>query len=260
MSIDLKEKFHHVQRQMQAKLEELRVTHEHKGVKGSGVEVSVREFLRVYLPRRLEIGHGEVIDAEGRISGQTDIVITHEDHPFTCDPREAGLFFIEGVSAAGEVKSLLTSDELDSSIKNSRRFKQLKLDPGKWTMAHGTPSDTQRYLVSPAWFLVAVESQLTLETVFSKVSAAAGGRTICLNEMVDAIFLLDRGVVINFGDGGHALQFRNPDGVPQAGWIPQQTDAVLFELLSWLSASIPKMIRFAPIIPRYLQAARTKAT
>lgn len=78
----------------------------------AGFEVPCREFLRKHLPRRLAVGQGEVIDSEGRESGQTDVVILDDDHPFDVDPDRPSLAFIEFVAAAGELKTTLTSDSL----------------------------------------------------------------------------------------------------------------------------------------------------
>jgi hypothetical protein len=109
----LQEKIASVEAQMRAKLAEVRASLSHAGSKGSQVEEIWRAFLREYLPRRLDVGYGEIIDSHDNRSSQTDIVIVNEDHPFTFTRDQPGLFFIEGVSAVGEVKTRLT---LDSSF------------------------------------------------------------------------------------------------------------------------------------------------
>jgi hypothetical protein len=103
----LKAKIAAVEQQMRAKLAEIRATLDHAGDKGQHMEEVFRAFLREYLPRRLEIGHGEVIDSFGNRSAQTDIVIATDDHPFTFSRGQAGLFFAEGVCGAGEAKTIL---------------------------------------------------------------------------------------------------------------------------------------------------------
>src|SRR5436190_22696338 len=119
--MNLGEKIARVERQMKEKLAEIRATHQHKGVKGTGVEKSFRTFLTQYLPQHFSVGEGEIVDTTGAISAQTDVVITAEHHPFTFSTDGPGLFFIEGVCAAGEVKSVLTSGELETSLMNSRQ-------------------------------------------------------------------------------------------------------------------------------------------
>jgi hypothetical protein len=115
-------------------LEEIRISYNHPGVKGIHAEDLIRDFLREYLPRRLEVGHGEIIDTHeqsyhpidaGGRSAQTDIVIT-EEHPFTFTRDRPGLFFVEGVRCVGEVKTILNSQELKSSLMNACKVKRLK--------------------------------------------------------------------------------------------------------------------------------------
>ena len=208
-----------------------------------------RELLAEYLPRGLSIGQGEIIDTTDRRSGQTDVVITDIDHPFIVTPSEPGLFLIEGVVAAGEVKTLLTSGELDKALKNGARFKALEAAHQRGSITHAAPSDLSRFYEHRPYFLVAFESQLTTETVATKVveyEQAHGSSAF------DALFLLDRGWAVNFGDGQGAFRFGEPGGEPQAGWVRQEPDEVLFDFFVWLSAVMPKIIRFQPIIQLYL--------
>ncbi len=248
----LQKKLRAAQEQMNAKLEEARATFRHPGDKGSSAEEAFRTFLRQYLPRRLEIGHGEIIDSLGGRSRQTDIVVATEDHPFTFSTDSPGLFFIEGVSAAGEVKSVLTSHELDTACESSRQFKQLKLSPGKGTTIHANPSDRDRFYSCPPCFLVAYDSQLTLPTIKTGVEQFVKDKKIPPTGLVDALFVVDEGWLINFGDGQGSFQFRTPEQTPVAGWAYQKSDLVLFDLLSWLSVVMPRMIRYEPILPLYM--------
>lgn len=248
----LKDKIDAVEVQMKAKLEEARATFTHPGDKGTSSEDSFRAFLRQYLSRRLEVGNGEIIDQKGRRSMQTDVVIVSEDHPFTFTPDLPGLFFIEGVCAAGEVKTNLTSTELKKALENSCQFKQLELDPGHGTLTSTNPSDLERFCKCPPWFLVAFESQLTTSRIQAKIEEFKNQNSVESNGLTDAVFVLGRGWVINFGDGKGSLQFRTPEGISLEGWQWQNSDSVLFDLLGWLSIVMPRMIRFAPILPKYI--------
>jgi len=248
----LKDKITAVEVQMKAKLEEARATFTHPGDKGTSVEDSFRAFLRQYLPRRLEVGNGEIIDRKGRRSGQTDVVIVNEDHPFTFTPDLPGLFFIEGVCAAGEVKTNLTSTELKKALENSCQFKQLEVDPGQGTMVSTNPSDLKRFYKCPPWFLVAFESQLTLSRIQTEIEDFESKNLVESSKLVDAVFILSQGYLINFGDGEGSLQFKTPEGISLGGWHWQNSDSALFYLLGWLSAVMPRMIRFEPILPKYI--------
>lgn len=237
---------------MRGNLDEARATFKQSGDKGASIEGAFRGVLRKYLPRRLEVGHGEIVDSDSRRSKQTDVVIVNEDHPLTFTGSEPGLFFIEGVCAAGEVKTLLTSTNLEKALHNCKQFKQLEISPGPGTMIHTNTSDQERFYKSPPWFLIAFDSQLTSSTIKTKIAAFREQHKLPYNKSIDAVFILDIGTVINFGDGKGSLQFRTPEGISLEGFIVQQSNSILFDLFSWLSCVMPRMVRFEPILLRYL--------
>jgi len=250
----LKNKIAAVEAQMKEKLEEARATFAHSGNKGTSLENSFRKFLRQYLPRRLEVGHGEIIDLNERRSKQTDVVIVSEEHPFTFTPDLPGLFFIEGVCAAAEVKTNLTSTKmLKEVLENSCQFKKLELNLNKgWRLFSSTPSDLNRFYKYPPWFLFTFESSLTLSSIHNRIVEFVKHNTVETNRLVDAVFILGSGWIINFGDGKGSYQFRTPQGESVEGWVWKNSDSVLFDLLGWLSIVMPRMVRFEPILPRYI--------
>ena len=251
----LKDKIRAVEVQMTAKLAEARATFAQGGDKGTSVEEAFRSFLRNYLPRRLEVGHGEVVDREGQRSKQTDVVVANEDHPFTFTTDLPGLFFIEGVSAAGEVKAILTSEGLENALSSSLTFKKLETRYGGAEMRYTNPSDAARFHRCPPWFLIAFESQLTLPTVHSKIIEFETANAVEQNRLADAVFVLGAGLVINFGDGRGALKLmRSGESVP--GWVVRTSDCVLYDLLSWLCGVMPRVLRFRPILVGYLVAEK----
>lgn len=246
----IREKIAHVEVQMKAKLEEIRTTFKHKGNKGSSVEEQFRQFLREYLPRRLDVGHGEIIDSKGMQSKQTDIIITTEDHPFTFS-KDPGLFFIEGVCGAGEIKSILTSTELTKALENSCQFKKLEIEKGTNTMASTNPSDEMRFYRCPPWFLFAFESQITIEKIQDKINTFVNGNGVELNKFLDGIFILGKGCILNLFDGKGEFTVKK-DAEPLSGLISCNSDEVLFHFLAWLYIVMPRVLRFSPILPLYI--------
>jgi len=237
------------EQKLKASLGEIRASFSHPGDKGSHAEDVVRSLLRRYFPANLRVGQGEIVDSFGRRSKQTDIVIVSDDHPFTFEESKAGLFFIEGVMGAGEVKSLLTSQELETAVGNSRVFKGLEAWFNPHDMVVTTPSDRQRYLGHPPWFLLAFESDLSLETIHKRLVAESGG-TIATN-LVDAVFALDKGFVINFGDGQGGFKMMGTEGKPVSGWARSENN-ILITLLAWLSVVMLRVQRSMSILPTYL--------
>lgn len=237
--------------QMKARLKEVRAAFANTGDKGNAVEDAFRSFLCQYLPRRLEVGQGEIIDSNGRRSSQTDVVVVSEDHPYTFTPDQPGLFFVDGVLAAGEVKTKLTSMELNKALKNSKRFKKLEMVI-RGNIASTTESDINRFFRCPPWFLIAFESQLTLSSIHKKIVEFQTVEVIDDNRLIDAVFILDCGWIINFGDGQGAYKLKTLEGTSIPGFVYKESNSVLFDLLGWLSVVMPQMVRLSPILPNYI--------
>jgi hypothetical protein len=236
--------------QMATLLAEARAKFEHKGDRGSaGAEAPFRDFLTKFLARDLRVGQGEVIDTAGNRSGQTDVVVADADHPFLFTADVPGLFLIEGISAAGEIKTVLSSAALEKALESAARFKELRPRQLAGSLITAEDSDIERFYDGRPFFLVAFESQMTTDTVVRKVKdfeAQHSGPTF------DGIFLLERGWAINVGDGLGAFQPEQPGHEPATGWVVEEVDEVLFDFLVWLSAVIPRIVRFRPIMQLYL--------
>jgi len=104
-NVSLKELFASMQNQMSAQLSTNRANITHSGSKGDALENAWIEWLRNYLPSRYSVDKAIVIDSDGNISHQMDIVIY--DNWFT--PfifTQNGFHYIpaEGVYAVFEVK------------------------------------------------------------------------------------------------------------------------------------------------------------
>lgn len=250
----LKKRLKILKKQMELRLEEIRTQHKHSGNKGTNIEEIIRQFLREFLPPYFRIGNGEVIDRNDNISRQADVVITNEHHPFVNDLSNPTTFFIEGVAMAGEIKSVLTSDELEASLKVSKSFKELSLKIPKGAKVFSNEEDLKRFVNRRPFFLFSFESQLAPETVKTKVEEFNAANSIPFDQQIDGVFLLDRVSIINFGMGEGSFQFRTPDGKSLGGYIYQKpgTEDVLFSFLSWVSATIPKISLPSPPILHYL--------
>lgn len=244
---------------MKAKLEEVRASLTHRGNRGASAETILRAFLAVYLPRRLSVSHGEIVDRSLSRSKQADVVVVNEQHPFTfSSDGEPGLFFIEGVSAVGEVKTVLTSTELKNTFAAARQYKKLNMILPAGALAVCSPADNKRYYVHPPYFLFAFESQLTLESVAALIEEETAS---CYSpgESIDGIFMLDRGYFIDLGRGDESFQIRDPNTkIPFRGWKGQVSDKVLFDMLAWLSIIIPVYSGGAPVLAHYLIAPDKK--
>lgn len=242
-----------------ANLEESRASFRHAGLRGGGVEASFREFLDSRLPRYLEVGTGEVIDTRDTRSGQTDVIIANEDQPIRSDRHDPTVFLIEGVAAAAEVKSRLTTSELDDSIAKGAKFKKLRNRYNVGDQIFSNEADRGRFYECPPYFLVAFESAVATETLISRLNnyplmTAEDGSGQPLPAL-DAIFILGKGSAINIVEGG-AFAFSYAEGAVAGqravGWVWQDRQNVLVGMFLWLNAVMPRVRRFGSIVLPYL--------
>ncbi len=102
----------------------------HAGEKGGIRERRVIDFLSHVLPKRYGIGTGHIVDCQGMMSNQTDIVIFDAVDGIVLPIDEYySLFPCECVYAAIEVKSILTGGsgkgEISKCVENTRKLRSL---------------------------------------------------------------------------------------------------------------------------------------
>lgn len=99
----------------------------HPGEFGTYREKICIDLLRNVVPRRLDIGTGFIIDAEGNVSTQCDIVIFDSDNTPLLENEERQRFYpIETVVAVGEVKSTLKKSELKNALIKLSKVKKMR--------------------------------------------------------------------------------------------------------------------------------------
>jgi hypothetical protein len=184
--------------------------------------------------------------------GQIDVIIIDDRHPRFVAPSEPATYFIEAILSAGEIKSVLTSQHLRLALEKAARFKTLIPTFGQGDMIFSNPSDKERFVNRRAYYLFAYESALSLEGIIAGIEAfvveIGAGQTGCL----DAIFCLDRGCLINLGDGTGSLKMGH-EGNIISGWA--QPDG-RHSFISWLSVTMPTMISFHSILPHYVSITK----
>lgn len=152
---------------------------------GYNRELFCNNFLSRVLPPRLMIRRGEIWDAEGRKTGQLDVVILRDDTP-SLTFGEADAFLVEGVLGVIEVKSNLTKEKLQESLTTLKRVKSLKELGGVRTLAAGP------VLKRPLRCIFAYEGA-TWQTLLQELSKPEN------NDVADLICILKRGAIISRG-------------------------------------------------------------
>ena len=93
---------------------------------GEAREYALRRLLKDYLPQRIEIDNGFIIDTSGRQSRQIDIVIYDRTVATIFNVEGAKYFPCETVIAVGQVKSDIDSrEDLRNALDNIESVKQL---------------------------------------------------------------------------------------------------------------------------------------
>jgi hypothetical protein len=116
--INIAELFRGLQRQMEAQLNTNRAFILHPGSKGDSLENVWIEWLRKYLPNRYCVDKAIIIDSNGELSHQIDLVIYDQQYtPFVF--TQNGIHYIpaEGVYAVFEVKP-----DLQGNVGNQNYF------------------------------------------------------------------------------------------------------------------------------------------
>lgn len=109
--ISINDLFEGLQKQMVCRLTTNRDFIIHPGTKGDSLENVWIEWLRTYLPNRYNVDKAIVIDSDGNLSDQIDLVIYDQQYtPFVFNQNETLYIPAEGVYAVFEVKPDLSGN------------------------------------------------------------------------------------------------------------------------------------------------------
>jgi len=128
MSIDLRELFLSLQKQMTARLQADRDVILHSGTKGDAAELNWLKMMDDYLPRRYQVSKAFVLDSRGSLSEQIDVVVHDRQYsPFLFNQDGARYVPAESVYAVFEVKQEFSKDIIEyagqkiASVRNLHR-------------------------------------------------------------------------------------------------------------------------------------------
>jgi len=129
--VDLKNLFDGLQSQMLSRLTTISENVEHPTTQGDGTELNWIEMLKNYLPKRYKVDKAFVLDHEGNLSDQIDIVIYDQHYsPFLFN--ESGILYVpaESVYAVIEVKPILNKENLEYAGKKAASVRKLTRTSG----------------------------------------------------------------------------------------------------------------------------------
>ena len=145
--IDVREIFLGLQRQMCSKLSLNKKILTHPVSKGDASELEWVDMLGSYLPKRYQAEKAFVIDYEGMVSEQIDIVIFDRHYsPFLLKQNGATYVPAESVYAVIEIKPQLNPRNIRYAEKKALSVRKLKRTSAPIVHAGGTINDTKKPL------------------------------------------------------------------------------------------------------------------
>lgn len=202
----------------------------HRGSSGSLREGRVEKFLGDYLPATVNVsGSGELISVDGNTSGQCDVLVVDVGTPPLWSEPNYRTVPIECCAAAIEVKSNLTSTELEKAWSAAKTIKTLP----RSAYVENPFSLPGSQAVGPQFHVFAFKG-VSLELIAEKLATLSNdtepGRGI------DSVCILDKGF-ITWADATKP-QFGMQTMASAAAPYSAAPGKVLMFLLAFLSAQL----------------------
>lgn len=224
----------------------IRKTHSDSDVKGGANEGTVTEFLRRHISAASIISNVQIIDSNGSASGEIDVCVCNADQPFA--PQPGQIVIAEGVDFVVQVKATLTTKEIERLVKNCESVKQLIRKSNSHDTVLVAEADIPYYADRIPYFVFAFESELSFDTASESLHAELS--KISFELQPDAVFVLGRGVFLNFRDGKGFTWLK--EGESLTGLFALQTDRILTEFITYILRVVPRFIRHQSPLLHYL--------
>lgn len=250
----LDERFAEIDRQLAEVLRASRAHVSHHGGRGDEVAAALGEMVSTHLVECASFHERcQVQDVAGSASGQLDLVFLNRFHPAFLAEGRPPAFYIEGIIAAAEVKTSLNKTEVIGCLEKARAFKRLvaRVD-GRDLQAHNVDAgDWQRFLLRRPFFAFAYEDTRDLGTVQDNIDEWVSDNSVPYTEQIDAVFVLNKGVLVNLGAGIGVIELKDAAGDILNGFVRKAVQPVSLQLMLWLSLVCPSFWSLHPILLRY---------
>lgn len=168
---------------------------EHRASKGGQREgIVINTFLERFLPRNVSVvGSGEVVSLDGDVSPQCDVLIVDPNAPFLVEEAGYRVAVAEAVFGVIEVKSNLTTSELEDAYKKIVHVKRMKRS------AYGSRRSTRLRLYGRDWDyfpplgMIFAFDGAELITLGSKMADLAAKYEDSPELQVNSVWVLNRG-------------------------------------------------------------------
>lgn len=207
---------------------------------GTSRETYISEFLERHLPRMFRTCKGEITDSQNHYSSEIDIIVYRDDFPAIEISTGTTIVLAETVAAAIEVKSELTSQEVQSAVQKGARLQTLTRNFGPTLSLGSPPSSIPYYVIGyrGTTLETLTEQYNSFPIVEEDVSAANARR------------YAPEGIINLEGDFGIFCL----DGMSEPARLT--TDSLAWFFLA-LHAQISRLVTMAPPLDRYFLEERT---
>lgn len=215
----------------------------------------IKKFFRRYLPPRLGIGRGEIIDIENKHSRQMDIILYDDlNTPIPYEEQSGIIIFNELVFAVFEVKSNLDRNELENSFSKTKSAKQLE----KRAYVSGYPP-------RPSYGMYGKQFDhfptLGGAIAFDSINLETLGRNLVLldlyedkSEQIDSIVVLDKGLITNYDSKNEKYMFTPTPNTSRVYITTEQEGSALLFFYLLLFSFLTQAKLTKPFDPtRYIQ-------
>ena len=203
------------QAKLKAEIDQIRDSIPHSAEIGSSIEKRIRSALQEVLPGKIGVSDGFVIDSDGEVSKQMDIVLYDKlGTPIISSSEGARVFPVEATYACGEIKTQLDASTLQdtfekcSSYKNLSRKAYVEAEGTDFSLSGDKINITGKLQKSfslfgkphnhwqSIFFCIAVEG-VSEETLLNLYLRMINSKPSSVEKRVDAIFTLEGACLIN---------------------------------------------------------------
>jgi len=250
----LDERFADVDWRLARALKNARSSTAHRGVRGDEIAGALGEEIRDHFVDCTSFHERcEIRDTHGALSREVDLVLLNRFHPAFLLKNRPRTFFIEGVLAGAEVKTSLDKGETVDCLEKARAFKGLRSDltQNDFRSHNVDEPDRDRYLVRRPFFAFAFEDHRDIRTVQQNIEEWVSDNNVPRAEQIDAIFVLEKGIIVNLGAGTGAIEMKGENSNIMSGFVRKDTLSIFSQLISWLSLVCPSFTSLDPILLKY---------
>ena len=183
------------QHKMSASIAQIRDTVPHAGETGELVERVFRNQLLEVLPEKVGVSNGFVVDSQGSVSRQMDIILYDSPNTpriFTSDGAQ--IFPVESTYACGEIKTDMNSTQLADTFEKCLSYKRL-IRKAYYSQSHRVLQNTytlfgREYEHWQSIFFCIAAHSVSAGTLLSTFKEIVEGRSLQVHERVDTFVAL----------------------------------------------------------------------